>query len=189
MATGRPRNSEIDQAIIASTIDLLIESGYADLTIEAVASRARIGRPTVYRRWPTKDELVVRALIEAVPPLEAPDTGDALRDLTELAVTFVTRLAASPLGRVVLAVHADVGRNATLAGQLREHYLRPRNDVITAVIERARRQGGLRPDLPTETVRDLVFGPLVYHWLITSEPTDRTTADTLVAATRRAISN
>ncbi|NKY85040.1 TetR/AcrR family transcriptional regulator [Nocardia veterana] len=189
MATGRPRKAEVDHAVVAATVDLLIESGYAALTIEAVAARAGVGRPTIYRRWPTKDDLVVHALIEAVPPLRAPDTGEAMNDLIELAVGFVTRLAASPLGRAVLAVHAEGARRPALAEPLRERYLRPRDEIIADVIARARRQGALRPELSNEVVRDLVFGPLVYHWLIDPETLDRDVVDALAAAARQAIAS
>ncbi|SDX56496.1 transcriptional regulator, TetR family [Saccharopolyspora shandongensis] len=185
---GRPRRAEVDRAVLTAAAELLAERGYAELTIEAVATRAGVGRPTVYRRWPTKDDLAVHALVDAVQPLDAPDTGDALDDLCELAISFVIQLSESPLGRVVLGVHAESGRRPQLAAPLRDRYLKPRDAAITGVIERARQQGALHPDLAAETIRDLLFGPLVYHWLITGEPLDRGTAEALIAAARRAIS-
>ena len=183
---GRPRSADADQSIVAATVGLLAERGYAALTIEAVAARAGVSRPTVYRRWPAKDDLVVYALVQAVSPLIAPDTGDAVRDLGELATTFVIRLAQAPLGRIVLGVHAESGRNPRLAAPLRDRYLRPRDAVINEVIGRGRQQGGLRQDLTADAIRDLVFGPLIYHWLITGS-LDRATADALVTASYQAI--
>ncbi|WP_165968223.1 TetR-like C-terminal domain-containing protein [Saccharopolyspora elongata] len=121
-------------------------------------------------------------------PLDLPDTSDALGDLCELAISFVLQLSESPLGRVVLGVHAESGRRAQLAEPLRDRYLKPRDAAITEAIERARQQGALHPDLAAETIRDLLFGSLVYHWLSTGEPLDRATAEALIAAARRAIS-
>lgn len=184
---GRPRNAEVDRAVLAAAVDLLAEHGFGQLTVEAVASRAGVGRPTVYRRWPTKEDLAVHALIHSVPPLTAPDTGDAVGDLCELAVGFVTELSNSPLGSVVLGVHAECGRRPELGNPLREHYLQPRDAVITDLVERGRREGAIRPDIPADTVRDLVFGPLIYRWLITGEPVDRATAELLVSTARRAV--
>ncbi|MFB7668593.1 TetR/AcrR family transcriptional regulator [Kitasatospora sp. NPDC056138] len=183
---GRPRSTDVDRAVITATVELLIDPGYAELTIEAVASRAGVGRPAVYRRWPTKDDLVVHALIDAVPPLRAPDTGDVLHDLKELAVGFALRLAGSPVGRAVLAVHAEAGRRPELAVPLRQHYLGPRDTLITELIERGVAEGRLNPALAPDTIRDLLFGPLIYHWLLTGHLPD-TTADTLAEAACKAI--
>ncbi|RKT83497.1 DNA-binding transcriptional regulator, AcrR family [Saccharopolyspora antimicrobica] len=184
---GRPRRAETDRAILTAAAELLAEHGYAELTIEAVAARAGVGRPTVYRRWPTKEDLVVGTLIDAVRPLEAPKTGNAADDLCAMATDFVTQLAAAPLGRVVLGVHAEGGRSAKLAALLHEQYLQPRDVAITELVERGRQQGELREDLTAGTIRDLVFGPLVYRWLMTGE-LDRATAEALVGAARQAIS-
>ncbi|MEU9869188.1 TetR/AcrR family transcriptional regulator [Actinomadura sp. NPDC048021] len=185
---GRPRSADVDRAVTAATIELLAEQGYAKLTIEAVAARAGVGRPAVYRRWPTKDDLAVHALVEQVPPLAVPDTGDVLRDLKELSAGFALRLAGSPLGRTVLAVHAEAGRRPDLAEALRHHYLNPRNATIRALIERGLAEGRLNPALAPDTVRDLVFGPLIYHWLVTghlSTATANTIADAACAAVSR----
>ena len=79
---GRPRDARHDQAILAATLRILQEKGYGGLTIEGVAARAGVGRPTIYRRWPSKPALVVAALVQsarlAVPVL---DTGSLRRDL------------------------------------------------------------------------------------------------------------
>lgn len=164
---GRPRSAELDRAVIAATVEVLIERGYAALTIEAVASRAGVGRPAVYRRWQDKDHLVVNALIETVPPLREPDTGDVLRDLEEFAAEFALRLAGSPVGSAVMVVCAEAARRPELAEALRLHYLRPRDTVITDLIERALAEGRLNTALAPEVIRDLLFGPLIYHWLLT----------------------
>ncbi|GAA4612530.1 hypothetical protein GCM10023108_09290 [Saccharopolyspora hordei] len=86
----------------------------------------------------------------------------------------------------MLGVHAEGGRNAKLGALLHEHYLQNRDIAITELVERGRQQGGLRDDLTAGTIRDLVFGPLIYHWLMVGE-LDRATAETLVSAARRAI--
>lgn len=179
---GRPRSADLDRAVIAATVEVLIEQGYSALTIEAVAGRAGVGRPAVYRRWPTKDHLVVSALIETVPPLRVPDTGEVLRDLEEFAVEFALRLAGSPVGPVAIAVLAEAGRRPDLAEMLRLQYLRPRDTVIMDLIERALAEGRLNKNLEAGTVRDLVFGPPVYHWLVTGMLTGDVTRTLVEAA-------
>jgi Bacterial regulatory proteins, tetR family len=81
---GRPRDANVENAILNAAVAILNEVGYNDLSIEAVASRARVGRPTVYRRWPSKLDLVVDAVVRLVPAVSAPDTGDVFTDLEEL---------------------------------------------------------------------------------------------------------
>ncbi|MFB9567966.1 TetR-like C-terminal domain-containing protein [Saccharopolyspora hordei] len=118
---------------------------------------------------------------------DQPHQGTAAAELlAEHGYAELTRLAAAPLGRVVLGVHAEGGRNAKLGALLHEHYLQNRDIAITELVERGRQQGGLRDDLTAGTIRDLVFGPLIYHWLMVGE-LDRATAETLVSAARRAI--
>ncbi|MEV6393472.1 TetR/AcrR family transcriptional regulator [Streptomyces sp. NPDC051907] len=183
-ARGRPRDRDIDQAIVSATLELLGERGYADLTIGAVATRAGVGRPTVYVRFADKNALVVHALVQTVPPLRTPDTGNALHDLIELAVDFVARLANSPAGRTVLAVHAEAGRHPELEALLREHYLRPRERLVHDLIQQGQQRGQLREDLTPEDIQDLLCGPLIYHWLIHGDLADGQTRALLDAASR-----
>src|ERR1700759_3493227 len=81
MATrGRPRSLSADQAIAAATVELLADNGFSGLKIERVADRAGVGKTTIYRRWPTKAELVVAALTLYDEDYDAPDSGNAYAD-------------------------------------------------------------------------------------------------------------
>lgn len=169
---GRPRRPETADAILRATVELLRETGYGGLSIDAVAVRAGVTRPTVYRRWPDKAHLVIDALSGAVPPAPAPDTGDTRTDLHRLAHSLVDRLVRTGLAPVVLAVHADSVGRADLAAPLRELYLRPRLDALADVIRRGVARGDLPPDCSPAVARDLLAGPLVYRWLVTGDVTD-----------------
>ncbi|MEK8143385.1 helix-turn-helix domain-containing protein [Streptomyces sp. M10(2022)] len=98
---GRPRNATADLAILEATRDLIIENGYARLSMEGVAARTGVGKPTVYRRWSSKGALVADALrhsILAAAPGHAaapPDTGDIERDLRAWHHEY-TRVTADP---------------------------------------------------------------------------------------------
>ncbi|SHG35780.1 TetR/AcrR family transcriptional regulator [Streptoalloteichus hindustanus] len=190
MATGRrgrPRSTAVDWAVEQATLDLLASAGYHGLTIEAVAARAGVGRPTVYRRWPTKDDLVVDVLSRAVPVMADPDTGDALRDLEVLAAGVLERLVAAGVGPVVLAVLGAAIDRPELASRLAERYLSPRLGVLSEVITRGVRAGQIRDDLDVEVVRDLVLGPLVYRVLLTGRVWNREERTAAMAAVRLAI--
>lgn len=166
---GRPRSAAAESAIIAAALAELDEAGYQGLTIEAVARRAGVGRPTVYRRWPDRDSLVVGALIASVPPLEAPATADPVADLRALVTAFLTDISASPAARSVLAVHAAGAQRPELRAALHEHYLAPRSETLAAAIDRARGAGAIRATSTEEQVRDMLIGPAVYRWLIVGD--------------------
>lgn len=166
---GRPRSAAAERAIIDAALAELEDVGYQGLTIENVAKRAGVGRPTIYRRWPDRDALVVGALIATVPPLRAPSTEDPVADLRSLVSGFVAGIARSPAARAVLAVHAAGAHRPDLRAALHEHYLAPRAEVLADALARARRSGAIRGGVTDAQVRDLLFGPAVYRWLIVGE--------------------
>lgn len=171
-ARGRPRRRETDEAVVAATLDVLRESGYPGLSIEAVAARAGVSRPTVYRRWPTKQRLVVHALSDQIPPLVPPDTGDPLADLRVMLTELTSRLIGSGLGRIVVAVHTEAGGDPELFTHLRELYLGARLEPYADVLRRGAARGRIRPDVRPELARDLLVGPLFYHWIVEGEVTE-----------------
>ena len=88
---GRPRDARIDDAVLGAVADLLLEVGYADLTVAAVAERAGTSRPAVYRRWPTKAELVLAAFIEGVSEDIAREAFRLAAAKLSVTTNFVTR--------------------------------------------------------------------------------------------------
>ncbi|CAM3689490.1 TetR/AcrR family transcriptional regulator [Tsukamurella ocularis] len=166
---GRPRSAAAERAIVEAVLAELEDVGYQGLTIETVAKRAGVGRPTIYRRWPDRDALVVGALIATVPPLRAPSTDDPVADLRALVAAFLGAIAHSPAARAVLAVHAAGAHRPDLRAALHEHYLAPRAEVLADTVGRARAAGAIRDDVTDAQVRDLLFGPAVYRWLIVGE--------------------
>ncbi|MEV1114790.1 TetR-like C-terminal domain-containing protein [Actinosynnema sp. NPDC049800] len=155
---GRPRNAEIDRALARATLDLLQEVGFDALALDAVAARAGVSRPALYRRWPTKLHLVAHVLLTDVVPMTDPDTGSAREDLLRLATALVDGLS-----WVVLAVHAEARRVPGLV----DGFLADRHALVDEVVRRGVARGELRAGVDPELVRDLLFGPLVYHWLAT----------------------
>ncbi|NLE78597.1 MAG: TetR/AcrR family transcriptional regulator [Rhodococcus sp.] len=185
--TGRPRDHDIDQRIHTATCDLLTEQSYGALSFEAVARRAGTSKPSLYRRWPNKADLVIDVLAGAAPRLlEIPGT-DPLDTLARTAAGFVSALAASTFGPTILALHAEARRDPQLAEHLQTHYLMPRADTVNGLIERAADAGMIADGLDTNTVRDLVFGPLVYRLLVVGVPMTKEESLRLAAAAIRGI--
>src|SRR6201986_4457724 len=87
---GRPPDPGYDKAILDAVLEILFDKGYAGLTIDGVAARTGVGRPTIYRRWSSKPALVIAALSQSVGLSPAPDTGRLQDDLLAFQRRLVT---------------------------------------------------------------------------------------------------
>jgi AcrR family transcriptional regulator len=167
--------------MIDATITILDEAGFAGLSIEAVAARAGVSRPTVYRRWPTKLDLAVDAVLRRAPPLDVTETADPQADLCRLVSGLAAEMTSSPLGRVIVAAFTSGDTSAEpLARKLTETYLRPGRAAITGILQRAVRLGILRDDVDLDLLLDVVLGAPAYRWLTTGKPVGAATIRTAI---------
>jgi AcrR family transcriptional regulator len=173
---GRPRSAEAEEAILRTALEILGDVGYRSFSIEAVAARAGVGRPTIYRRWPSKLELAIEAVVRLSPPLKVTDTGDPLADLRRLVADLLPDMTSSAAGRAIIALASDPEVHGGLARHLDERYLRPRRAVLADLLRRAADADQIRPDLDLDLLIDLVLGAALYRWLTTGQPVNRQTA-------------
>jgi AcrR family transcriptional regulator len=176
----RTRNGRSHRAILNSTSQLLAEVGYSALTIEGVAARARVGKATVYRWWPSKGALAIEALHEhaSVPP--TPDTGNLRTDLIEAVHGVMRTLATSSEGAIIAALAADLVADPGLAEMFRDQILRPRRSLVAAMINRAAERGDLPPDVNVPLILDTCAGAVFYRLVLSGEPLNEDMADQLV---------
>jgi len=177
---GRPRSAEAEEAILRTALEILDDVGYGSFSIEAVAAQAGVGRPTIYRRWPSKLDLAIEAVVRLAPPLKVTDTGDPLADLRHLVAALLPDITSSAAGRALIALATDPEVHAGLARHLDERYLRPRRAVFAGLLRRAADAGQIRPDLDHELLIDFVLGAALYRWLVTGQPVNRQTARQIV---------
>src|SRR5579859_4292537 len=111
---GRPRSMQSEEAIIKATTRLLSDEGYANLTVGKVAAQARASKSTIYRRWPTKEHLVVEAF-NRWPALKPRDRGDVLSDLLDLFRQFLRILHRPPSNAIMPTLVAERTQNPELA--------------------------------------------------------------------------
>ena len=167
---GRPRNAAHDEAIVRAVRDLLRASGYGALTIDGVAARAGVGRPTVYRRWPSKAALVIGALSDLAPAQPNPDTGSLREDLVAIRRRQM-ELLSSPEGRRVLpGLAADVAEDEELHRCFNDQYVEPWKAAVEEAIERAVRRGEIAGSADARLVGDVLTGPLFFRVLFAGEP-------------------
>jgi AcrR family transcriptional regulator len=168
---GRPRDARHDEAILAATLEILQEHGYGGLTIEGVAGRAAVGRPTIYRRWDSKPALVVAALIQSARlAMPEPDTGSLRRDLVAVQRHQVELMSAADNRRVTAGLVADLATDPELAEIYVSEYLAPRRATVWHVLQRGIDRGELDPDADLAFVYDLLVGPLFMRAVVWGQP-------------------
>jgi AcrR family transcriptional regulator len=157
-ARGRPRRASAGAAIVEATLELLAEGGFQAATIEAIATRAKVGRNTIYRRWSSKEELIAEALHELTADLDVQE-GEDLYDLLLDWIRDFARVFADPVfGRILPAVLGELQTNPAFARVYSERVVRPRYEALLALLARALERGELRADADIEQIADLLSG-------------------------------
>jgi AcrR family transcriptional regulator len=179
---GRRRSEGSRQAILAAALELTAEVGYGALTVDGIAARAGTGKQTIYRWWPSKDDVLLEALaVKADLHVPIPDEGSYAADLH----AFLT--ASFDLGRrpqvagVLRALMARAQIEEAFGQRFRDSFLQRRRDALAVVLDRAAARGELPPHLPRGTAADIVFGVIWYRLLATRQPLDGRLAGELVS--------
>jgi AcrR family transcriptional regulator len=157
-STGRPRSEEAHQAILDATLELLAEVGFSALTVEGVATRAGVGKATIYRRWPSKLPLVVEAFGQ-LPGFEDADTGELAEDLKRMLRSYLQAFNTSALAAVLPSLAGERTHNPDLAA-LFEPVSKGRRQPLTRAFERAVERGEVPADTDLDLAADLVVGPI-----------------------------
>ena len=155
----RRRGDALLGAIHAAVMEELATVGYTGLSIERVAERARTGKASIYRRWPTRLELVLDAIDHVMPRLDdVPDTGTVRDDL----LVVLRRIAAVMGSREGVAARACVdGTDDELAQAVRERLLPPRKAMMLSILKRAADRGEISATAVTQRMTEI--GPMLLH--------------------------
>ena len=157
----RRRGDALLEAIYAAVLDELAAEGYAGLSIERIAERAKTGKASIYRRWPTRLDLVLETLDHTMPPADSPpDTGRVRDDLLEV----LRRIAATMNSRVGDAARAcmvNAGVDDELGMAVRERLLPPRKAMVVDILRRGAERGEVRASAVTERIAET--GPMLLH--------------------------
>jgi len=176
---GRPRSEESRQAILRSTLKLLKETGFPELSIEAIAADADVSKATVYRWWPTKAALVADAFSDsASDELRFPDTGSVQKDMS-LQMRQVVRVFRSQRGKVVAALLGGGQSDPELIAAFRDRFLWPRRRQAYQTLQRGIDRGELPPGIDMDLILDSLYGPIYMRFLIRHDDLNETFADEL----------
>ena len=150
---GRPRDPRIDDAALRATVELLGASGYADLSVDAIAKRAGTSKPAIYRRWPSKAHLVHEAVFPITEATALPATGSLEDDVREM-VRRTTGVLTTPAARAAMpGLVAEMATDPTLHTRLLERFGYVLSQGLTERLDEAKNRGDVRADV---TAADLV---------------------------------
>jgi AcrR family transcriptional regulator len=167
---GRPRAPGYDKAILDATLEILFDKGYAGVTIEGVAARSGVGRPTIYRRWSSKPALVIAAITQSVGVSPIPDTGSLRRDLLAFQRQQARLMDWPASRRITAGLVADLVADPELAEPYFRDYLEPRRVSVWEALQRGVDRGELRADADFSLIYDLLLGTLFVRSVVRGEP-------------------
>lgn len=181
---GRPRDQALHNAILHTTRTLLVDHGYAEVSMDRVATSAKVGKQTLYRRWASKAPLVAEAVMDAarlVDSTDVPDTGDVDADLRawlNRTATFVANPHNAGLVRALAAAAADdPGEGDLIYRQLTA----PQHDALMQRLREGIDRGQVRADTDLSAVADAIIGSALFRMLArTAETGVRLNGDGLV---------
>jgi AcrR family transcriptional regulator len=174
---GRPRDPSRDSVIRAAILRLLADVGYGALTMDAVASEAGVGKATIYRRWRTKQDLVVDTISDLNrAEAEIPDTGSLEGDLRSMMHQMVAMIT-GPTGAATLSLLSTVPHQPALARAFHDGPLAVWRQSFEDLWSRAEQRGEIPTGLANSVIAETTSALLVQRWLLTGRPVDEAFAD------------
>jgi len=167
-------------AIMDTVYALLQEKSVRDLTMEEVARRARVGKPTLYKWWPTKATLVLAMLSERMAPNLDMAAGRTAAESLRFRVRRLIDAFNGPFGRIVAGLIAEGQSEPAIRQEFFDRWVSPRRTATIADLERAKNAGELRSETEPEVLNDAIFGAIYYRLLLRSGPLTRRFGDRLV---------
>lgn len=176
------------QAIEAAVLEELAVRGFGGLSIDAVARRAAVGKSAIYRRWPSKEAMVL-AIIQDLSTDDAlfPDTGNIESDLRSLFSTAAEQLRHRLVSRIVPDLLSEAARDSAFGAALNDAIGLTRRERGLAMVRRAVLRGELPDGIDLDLALDIIAAPLYWRVTVTRRPADESYLDRLVTATLAAL--
>lgn len=162
---GRPRSSKSHKAIQDATMKLLLHSSVQELSIEAIAKKAGVGKTTIYRWWPNKTAVVMDALTHQ-PGWDSPipTSGNAV-DNIQAVLTRLIRLFQGKYGRILAQILSEAQADDQARAEFERAVQNPQSDRLRDLLEQGQETGLIRTDIDTEMLLDMLLGPIFYRLL------------------------
>lgn len=170
---GRPRAEGVRAAVVEALISLVAEQGYAGTSMDEVAERAGVSKATIYRRWPSKDALIVDAHRSMLEENDVPDTGSLRGDLLALVDRIAMFMEDERMPRMMRASAGETLTNPELTEVFRTQVLEPRLQIVGEIFARAQARGEARDDLDWRAMAYALIGSNLFRVAFMGEPVDR----------------
>ena len=178
---GRPRNAAADREIVAATLRLLSREGYDGTSIEAVAAEAGVTRATVYRRYPTKADMVTAAVCEMTEAKEPGVGNDPRTTLIALLRGFHECVGPNDGMGIAASLYLQRHEHPEMLESFRERVIHPTRRQMVAVLKLARDRGEIPADADPDTMIEMLIGSYLYRTLA-GTPVPKTWPERMVAA-------
>lgn len=179
---GRPRDPRTRAAILAAARTLLERGGLTAVTIEAIAAKAGVSRPTIYRYWPNAPAVAMAAFLEASGAPAASKTSRSALAALRAQLHAVADAFAAPAGRSIAAMVAAAQSETELAKAFRNEFIARNRDAARLLLDRCIAERLVAPPDDIDLALDLIFGPLFYRLLMGHAPITRGFVDQLLDA-------
>jgi AcrR family transcriptional regulator len=174
---GRPRSPEIDRAVLAAAVKLVLAQGFGTLTMDTIAAAAGVGRMTLYRRWPNKAAIVMEAFVSRVDPNTLFVSGENYLEGIRLQMRAMAKIFRGKDGVLMRSLLGAAQLDPELAMALRDRWTMPRRRMAIAYFRDGMKQGYLRPDADPEVIIDLLYAPMYYRLQMGTGPLSNTYVD------------
>ena len=181
-ARGRPRDPAIRRKILAAAGQLLNEGGLSSVTMEAVAAKAGVGKPTIYREWPNAHAVAMAAFLEITQPAPREMKKGKALDALRTQLRSIARAFSTNIGRSTAMMIAAAQNDSELAKVFRNQFIMGRREEGRALLARAVAAHELRADIDFDVTLDLIYAPLYFRLLIGHGPLDATFTDAVFDA-------
>ncbi|MFD5517667.1 TetR/AcrR family transcriptional regulator [Streptomyces sp. NPDC127066] len=183
---GRPRQEHVTAAVLDAVVALVAESGMGALTMDAVAARAGVSKPAMYRRWPTKQDLVIAAVESRIGSLSVPDMGDFRAELRAVLTARMEAYRQPGIARLLAGVIGTAAEADAEPAAYRAYTARVMSET-RHLLERGVARGEVRPDVDPGDAATLVAASLVFRMIAEQRLPDAALVDSMVDMIGRAV--
>jgi AcrR family transcriptional regulator len=178
---GRPRSEAAEMAVMDAVYAFLQEHSVRELTMEGIAERANVGKPTLYKWWPSKAALVMAVLQQRLVPKPEPISAKTAEEAIRARMHRIVRAFNGMFGKVFADLIAEGQNDPGLLSDLYEKHLGQRREALVAEIERGKQAGEFYAEVDSELFVDSLIGPIYYRLLMKTAPLTESYVDQLLA--------
>jgi AcrR family transcriptional regulator len=162
---GRPRDDRIDGVILQATLDELAMAGYQGMSMNSIAAKAGVSKPTIYRRWPNKTALAIAAIVDLVDHERKELSGDTIKDLAAQLTAAHENLRRASSVSLVGSILAEQEREPSFIETYRERLLTPRRSTLERILKLAQDRGEVRDDVELAAASLMLMGVLYASYI------------------------